>query len=764
MGNEMTTEGVYVAETHIPEDATSNRVPQNVSNNVAVHTEPNVIPTNHEPVKMMDEEIAVAPAPGAPVVKTEKKQPDKSVKEEDGAPPPTQKDKLNERQVKNAAGGYSFKVCDMNRLRRFIVLGSEHNTYYSTQTAAKNTLENIKCLQALLDKNRHKEVLETITEYSLSGRVAKEDPILSILALCAGHENMEIRKAAFGKVVQICNIPTKLFKFLDLTQDAIDNKREKHPPPPQKFRSENRRKRPVEKSLESLKLEDGKPKEPSESMDTSLEPAKKKKKEKVEPDFKKVNAIARKSSGWGRMRRKAISEFYVDEKKDAARLLYLVTKYKQRHNWSHKAVVGYAHPKMSGENEATKNLVLKYCTRGYQKIEKECAELATKPGVDEKMSEIINYISIIEKVNKLSPANDGDEEKLLTILKTYGIREKPTEFTSVTVTTTMTNAEPVENKEGKKSSIQIVREHLPTGFLNSKKVWEALLCDMPMTALIRNLGKMSSMGLFENEVNLSTAVNSLTNKHKLKTARIHPMKVLLAMQIYQRGRGEKGDLTWQVNNKIVKALDDAFYMSFRQPEVKDNYKTGKNYMLCLDVSGSMTFGGCVGCELITPAMASVAMAWVTWNVEDNVELMAFGGHLEDMKKRGFTKDMLINEVLEKTSRINFGATDCSLPMVYALQKRLEMDVFIVYTDSDTWAGRVHPVTALKDYNKTMKRSAKLIVCGMQSNGFTIADPKDPNMMDIVGFDSAVPELISEFAKGNLSGKCVDHCEDCHETE
>ena len=99
-------------------------------------------------------------------------------------------------------------------------------------------------------------------------------------------------------------------------------------------------------------------------------------------------------------------------------------------------------------------------------------------------------------------------------------------------------------------------------------------------------------------------------------------------------------------------------------------------------------------------------------------------------------------------------------MVYALQKRLKIDVFIVYTDSDTWAGRVHPVTALKDYNRTMKRGAKLIVCGMQSNGFTIADPQAPNMMDIVGFDSNVPELISEFAKGNLSGKCSDHCEDC----
>ena len=99
-------------------------------------------------------------------------------------------------------------------------------------------------------------------------------------------------------------------------------------------------------------------------------------------------------------------------------------------------------------------------------------------------------------------------------------------------------------------------------------------------------------------------------------------------------------------------------------------------------------------------------------------------------------------------------------MVHALEKKLEVDVFIVYTDSDTWAGRVHPVEALKNYNKQMNRVAKLIVLGMESNGFTIADPQDPNMMDVVGFDTNVPEIISEFAKGSLSGACGDNCGDC----
>lgn len=46
--------------------------------------------------------------------------------------------------------------------------------------------------------------------------------------------------------------------------------------------------------------------------------------------------------------------------------------------------------------------------------------------------------------------------------------------------------------------------------------------------------------------------------------------------------------------------------------------------------------------------------------------------------------------------------------------------------------------------------AKLIVLGMASTEFSIADPSDPNMLDICGMDSSVPELIKEFVLGNIS--------------
>ena len=79
--------------------------------------------------------------------------------------------------------------------------------------------------------------------------------------------------------------------------------------------------------------------------------------------------------------------------------------------------------------------------------------------------------------------------------------------------------------------------------------------------------------------------------------------------------------------------------------------------------------------------------------------------------------------------------------------KVKVDTFVVLTDSETWAGNIQPVQALAKYRQATGINAKLIVVGMTSTGFTIADPTDPGMLDVVGFDGATPALMAKFAKG-----------------
>src|SRR5712664_575069 len=89
------------------------------------------------------------------------------------------------------------------------------------------------------------------------------------------------------------------------------------------------------------------------------------------------------------------------------------------------------------------------------------------------------------------------------------------------------------------------REAIPTQWLNEVAVWDALLVRMPMTAMMRNLGKMTSLGLLAP---LSDAkrliVRKLRDETALKRARIHPLAILIAQKIYAQGKSDKGSLKW----------------------------------------------------------------------------------------------------------------------------------------------------------------------------------------------------------------------------
>jgi hypothetical protein len=58
-----------------------------------------------------------------------------------------------------------------------------------------------------------------------------------------------------------------------------------------------------------------------------------------------------------------------------------------------------------------------------------------------------------------------------------------------------------------------------------------------------------------------------------------------------------------------------------------------------------------------------------------------------------------------------------------------------------------PGRTLADHRRASGIDARLVVVGMVSNGFSIADPNDSGMLDVVDMDTATPQLVSDFARG-----------------
>jgi 60 kDa SS-A/Ro ribonucleoprotein len=282
------------------------------------------------------------------------------------------------------------------------------------------------------------------------------------------------------------------------------------------------------------------------------------------------------------------------------------------------------------------------------------------------------------------------------------------------------------------------RETVPTELLNDPAVWEALLERMPLTALVRSLAKLTAVGVAKPLGDqMPLVLSALGDADRIAAARLHPLAILLALRTYARGHGDRGSLVWEPVQAVVDALNAAFYTAFKSVE-----PTGKRMLLALDVSGSMAGGGIAGSSL-TPREASAAMALMTAATEANTHIVGFTGGMVPLP---LSPSMLLDDAVRAVSGLPFDRTDCAQPMLYALERGISVDAFTVYTDSETWAGTIHPVQALRQYRERTGIAAKLVVVGMVSNGFSIADPDDAGMLDVVGFDTATPAVIADFIR------------------
>lgn len=283
-------------------------------------------------------------------------------------------------------------------------------------------------------------------------------------------------------------------------------------------------------------------------------------------------------------------------------------------------------------------------------------------------------------------------------------------------------------------------EMLPTEALDRRDVWDALLdAGVPQTALMRNLPRLTNLGLLPQMGGRTAEVAArLVDPERLRRGRVHPMNVLVAHRTYASGKSLRGTGVWSPTPAITDALDQAFYASYGAVR-----PSGKRTLFAVDVSGSMDWTTVGGLPL-TPRHAAVAMALVTAATEPEYAIVAFCDVLTPL---GISPRQRLAEAIRETRKLRFGGTDCALPMLWALQQGLQVDTFIVATDSETWAGSPHPYQALRAYREKTGIDAKLVVLGMTATQCSIADPTDPGMLDVVGFDTAVPQTIADFARG-----------------
>ena len=734
--------------------------------------------------------------------------------------------KIDIDQVANHAGGFVWKLSDLEHAKRYLIMGAKDNGNYYQTTEQVSTECHTSILRIIRSKNPDdfKKLCEMLEEISVRGLAARQEPTMLSLAAAIVFAPTSEKKAMVLALVPKCvRIPTHAFMLAGYVTDL-----------------------------------------------SQCKPGKEK------------------GKGWGSGFRKALSQFYISRR--GLELATAVTKYKNREGWRQEDLLRMLHINPTSLTDFGAQLVFKFvvaCAKGEKKFihklladiavtkthehamqlletpipvsqnpEKAPAKPPTKGAKKSVVSGFKNAIQTVFGSTSTEPVAQVEAKKQIPKTQTQINFHGSADSTSVQIATSAFGwkrmfmnhvptggfsimlelppgthdykfivrgvwqcdpskpirktgehennfvvipsgdlLRPTEEQSQQPAqhaprdlievatylhaimeieacttsvsdlykAIKLVRDHglvreqIPTHLLNSSDIWKELLnskgangkqTGMPLEAMTRNLGKLSSLPNFMGQENTNTICTRLSSEEDIQRSRIHPFKVLVASRIYGMGKALKGALSWTVSYQVRDQLTTTFLRAF-----KNVTPTGKRYMVALDVSGSMS-AMCMGSPAISCREASAALALVLYETEPHVYVRGFSAshvpgagfyNFDPYVRHGMTLEQFI-----KSTDAPFGSTDCSLPMRRAIAENLDVDVFIVMTDSETYAGAIHPQVALENYRKhANKPNAKLIVVGMTANCLTIADPNDRNTLNLAGFDASMPEIIAMFVRGEL---------------
>ncbi len=274
----------------------------------------------------------------------------------------------DERQAVNSIGGFVWRVDDMKRLRRFLVLGSETPTYYFEERTLGR--ENAKAILSLLKAGRGVEVVNEIRKYSIEGRTVKQQPMMLALALCARSDDLPTKRRAYEVLTEVCRIPTHLFMFVGFC----------------------------------------------EMFSSVPEPA------TTLPDGT-TGVPQRSSTGWGRAHRNAMKKWYLTHSsEDPMKLAKDITKYQKREGWSHRDIARLMHLRPDGQDVCDElRVIMKYIALGWDEVKAfYFPEDRTIPrlSIDQGTNAVLEFFNAVETVKGLTA---DDEAQIVNLILTYNL-------------------------------------------------------------------------------------------------------------------------------------------------------------------------------------------------------------------------------------------------------------------------------------------------------------------------------------------------------
>lgn len=260
-----------------------------------------------------------------------------------------------------------------------------------------------------------------------------------------------------------------------------------------------------------------------------------------------------------------------------------------------------------------------------------------------------------------------------------------------------------------------------------------------------NLNTFVRHQVFKDRELIGVVANRLRDERLIEKANVFPYQLLAAYL----------NATKELPPEIREALQDAMEIALRNVlQIK-----GKVYVLP-DVSGSMhsAISGDRGSATSKVRCIDVAALVAAAMLRHNplAEVIPFESQVVECRLN--PRDSVLTNA-QRLASLPSGGTNCSAPLAYLNQRKVEGDLVIYVSDNESWIETqrfgwlgLRATETMRQWNVFKQRNpnAKLICIDIQPNSTTqVAEQSD--IINVGGFNDQVFQLIADAASNRLSG-------------
>lgn len=282
-------------------------------------------------------------------------------------------------------------------------------------------------------------------------------------------------------------------------------------------------------------------------------------------------------------------------------------------------------------------------------------------------------------------------------------------------------------------------EAVPTELHGEPAVWAALLPTMPPQALIRNLGRLTNLGLLAPGGQMVGTVRArLLATDAIRRARVHPFAIWVALKTYAAGAGLRS--SWTPNPAITDLLNAVFVAAL-------DTLPPLNQRLALVLDGSASMNTAVLGGLCSAAEATAVMAYTLHRQAPESLVFGFSSEawLIPNASPGQRLDDYVQAVLARRLATNTDLS-CVVPLLEAMAQ-FRPDALIAMTDGEMNGGW-QPSQAVVRYRGA--RRMPTVVVATTASATSLADPQDAQWFNAVGCDASLPEVIGTILRGEVA--------------